>query len=144
MEKQNLTATAQTMINAPAAKVWEALTDPKKIKEYMFGATVETDWKKGSKITWSGEMKGKKYEDKGEILEIIPERKLAYTHFSPMSGQEDVPENYHTVSIALKGDDEQTEVTLTQDKNVNEESKKEAEGNWKAMLEGMKKVVGGQ
>lgn len=104
-------------------------------------ATVESDWKKGSKITWKGEIKGKKYEDKGEILEIAPKKKLAYTHLSSTSGEEDVPENYHTVTVTLSGDNQQTTVSLSQDKNKTEKAKDESQKNWKMMLDGLKKVV---
>ena len=52
------------IINAPAAQVWKALTDPAIIKQYFFGTNVETDWKKGSPITWTGEWEGKTYQDK--------------------------------------------------------------------------------
>ena len=141
MQTENLVAKAETTINTPAEKVWKALTDPKMIKEYMFGATVSSDWKKGSPITWKGEMKGKSYEDKGEILEIIPKKKLKYTHFSPLSGLPDKSENYHTVTIALEEEKSSTHVTLSQDKNNSEKSKDESEKNWNAMMESLKKVV---
>ena len=141
MHTENLVAKAETTINTSADKVWKALTDPKMIKEYMFGATVSSDWKKGSQITWKGEMKGKTYEDKGEILEIVPKKKLKYTHFSPLSGLPDKSENYHTVTIALEEEKNSTHVTLSQDKNNSEKSKNESEKNWNAMMESLKKVV---
>ena len=90
-------ATAEAEIAAPPSKVWRALTDPDQIEKYMFGSRVETDWKPGSTIVWKGEYEGRKYEDKGEILEVEPERQLKMTHFSPLSGEEDAPENYHTL-----------------------------------------------
>jgi len=46
----NNIAKAETTINASADKVWNALTDPALIKKYMFGTTVISDWKEGSKI----------------------------------------------------------------------------------------------
>lgn len=141
MSTKNLLAKAQQTINAPASEVWDALIDPKKIKEYMFGATVTSDWKKGSPITWKGEMNGKKYEDKGVILEIKPKEKLQYSHYSPMSGKPDAPENYHSVNIELLDKNNKTEVVLTQDKNGSEKEQQESQKNWKAMLEGLKKVI---
>src|SRR2546428_220457 len=74
MKDQKLVAKASTAINAPAAEVWDALVDPKKIKQFMFGTNVVSDWKKGSPIVWKGEWKGKKYEDKGVILQMERER----------------------------------------------------------------------
>jgi uncharacterized protein YndB with AHSA1/START domain len=83
-------ATAETEIEAPPKRVWTALTDPDEIEKYMFGSHVVTDWKPGSPIVWKGEYEGKQYEDKGKVLEYEPERLLRVTHFSPLSGQEDV------------------------------------------------------
>ena len=95
-------ATAQCEIDAPPEKVWRALTDPEIIKKYMFGSEVKTDWKPGSPITWKGEFEGRAYEDKGEIISVEPGRRLEVTHFSPLTGQEDRPENYHRVRYDLQ------------------------------------------
>ena len=59
-------------INAPAAKVWEALMNPEKVKQYFFGTNVISEWKKGSPIIWEGEWEGKTYQDTGKILDIDP------------------------------------------------------------------------
>ena len=138
---KNLVATATTSIGSATSKVWEALVTPGAIKQYMFGADVESEWSEGSEITWKGEMKGKKYEDKGVILKIEPKKTLQYSHFSPLSGKADKPENYHTVTISLSGSGNRTEVSLSQDNNSSEEARKESAKNWGAMLEGLKKYV---
>jgi len=53
---KNLTARASITINAPSARVWDALVSPEAIKQYnMFGTHVVTDWREGSPITWKGE-----------------------------------------------------------------------------------------
>jgi uncharacterized protein YndB with AHSA1/START domain len=136
-------ATAETEIDAPPAKVWVALTDPEQIKQYMFGSQVETDWKQGSPIVWKGEYEGKKYEDKGEIVEIEPERRLKMTHFSPLSGQEDRPENYHSLVYELEESRGGTHVSLSQDNNPDEEAAEHSRANWEKMLAGLKQVVEG-
>lgn len=41
-------AKATTTINAPPSTVWEALTKPSLIKQYLFGTEVTTDWQVGS------------------------------------------------------------------------------------------------
>ena len=137
----NHIAKAETTINASADKVWNALTDPEIIKKYMFGADVISDWKEGSKIIWKGEWKGKTYEDKGKILRIEPKKSLQYSHFSPLSGLHDNPENYHIVTIHLEEKDKQTIVTLTQDNNASEKEKDHSENNWKMMLASLKKLL---
>ena len=134
-------ATAETEIDVSPSRVWTALTEPEQIKKYMFGSEVETDWQPGSPIVWKGEYEGKQYEDKGEIVEIEPERRLKVTHFSPLSGQEDAPENYHTLLYELEEHDGKTRVSLSQDNNPSEEAAEHSRANWEQMLSGLKQVV---
>jgi uncharacterized protein YndB with AHSA1/START domain len=137
----NLIAQAMITIDAPRSKVWRALVDSAANKQFMFGADVRSDWKEGSPITWSGEFKGKSFQDKGVILRVQPERVLKYSHFSPLAGKPDKPENYHTVTIELADAGSQTRLVLTQDNNATEQARAESERNWKTMLESLKKVV---
>lgn len=50
-----LTITLSIEISADKAKVWDALTNPEKIKIYLFGTETLTDWKTGSEIIFQGE-----------------------------------------------------------------------------------------
>lgn len=134
-------AKASTTIHASSSAVWNALVDREAIREYMFGAEVESDWREGSRIVWKGEFKGRPFEDKGEVLEVVHNRRLRYSHFSPLSGSPDRPESYHTVTIDLARDHEGTHVVLTQDNNPDEKAKQHSEQNWARMLEGLKKYV---
>jgi len=134
-------AEVQTTIDAPVARVWQALITPEDIKRYMFGATVVSDWKEGSPISWKGEWQGKRFEDKGQILRMDPERQLRYSHWSPLSSQPDQPENYHTVTIDLGEEQGRTRVRLTQDNNPSEEARAHSEKNWRTMLDGLKKLL---
>ena len=129
-------------IDASRARVWDALTRADQVKQYMHGTDMSTDWKVGSPITWKGEWKGKPYEDKGKVLAVEPEQMLQYTHWSPMGGSEDRPENYHTVTYHLAGEDGGTKLTLTQDNNPSPQAAAEmAEKNWQPVLEGLKEVA---
>ena len=139
----NYVAKAATTIHAPVAKVWQALVNPEIIKQYLFNTEVISDWKVGSPITYRGEWEGKAFEDKGEILEIEPEKVLKSTHWSPLSGVPDSPENYHTVTYTLSAHDDSTEVTITQDNNATEQEKAHSEKNWETVLAGMKKLLEG-
>ena len=137
----NLIAKASIIINASGKRVWDALVTPQSIKQYMFGTNVVSDWHEGSPIFWRGEWQGKPYEDKGTILQFKPGQKIQYTHFSPLSGTPDKPENYHTVTIELSANGNQTHVVLTQDNSASEDERKESEKNWEMMLTSLKKFI---
>jgi len=135
-------AIATVTVDAPRSAVWDALTNPAKVKRYMHGTNLSTDWKVGSPIAWRGEWKGQPYEDKGKVLQIEPPRLLEFTHWSPMGGSEDRPENYHTVRCELAQEGATTILTLTQDNNpTQEDADKMAADNWGPMLEGLKQTA---
>lgn len=140
----NVIATAEIEIAAPAARVWEALTDPAIIARYFFGTTVETDWRPGSPITWRGEYQGNAYEDKGRVLEVEPGRRLKVTHFSPMTGLPDEPANYHTIVYEIDEHGGTTHLSLSQDNNGDDAEAQRATQNWQMMLSALKKTVEGE
>ena len=137
------TAKATSTINAPASKVWDALTKPDLIKQYLFGTEVNTDWQVGSPITYKGEWEGKTYEDKGKILQIEPEKLLVSTFWSSLAGLPDVPENYKTVHYELSPENGGTKLTITQDNNASQEEADHSAQNWNTVLDGMKKLLEG-
>lgn len=140
---ETFTATATTTISTSPETVWEGLTNPDLIEQYFFGAEVITEWEKGSSIVFRGEYEGESYEDKGEILEFDPEKRLVYTHWSPLSGEPDRPENYHTVTYELSARGSGTELMITQDNNNTKESKDHSEQNWETMLDNLKELLEG-
>lgn len=144
MNTEDIIARVSTTIDAPASKIWEALVTPEIIRQYMFGTEVHSDFRVGSPITWKGEWQGKRYEDKGVIREFQPPQLLQYSHFSPLTGEKDIPENYHIVTIELREKDGKTSVTLTQDNNPTDKAREHSEKNWKMMLDGLKKTVEGR
>jgi uncharacterized protein YndB with AHSA1/START domain len=138
---KNLIARASATIDASRSQIWHALVNPKAIERYMFGTHVVSDWREGSPIVWKGEWQGTSYEDKGVILQFKPEQMLQYSHFSPLSGVPDRPENYHTVTVELTGEGDQTQVSLTQDNNATEKERAHSEENWETMLTALKRFV---
>jgi uncharacterized protein YndB with AHSA1/START domain len=139
--ENNLLAKASVTINAPRAPVWQALIDPEAIKQYMFDTNVSSDWREGSPIVWRGVWQGKPYTDKGVILQFKSGERIQYSHFSPLSGVPDKPENYHIVTIDLMDTGNQTRVTLTQNNSATEEERAHSEENWKMVLAELKKFV---
>ena len=134
-------------IEASPSEVWRALTTPKTLKTYFMGSDVETDWKVGHPIRFRGEYKGKAYEDHGEIRSFEPEKRLAFSHFSPLTGAKDAPENYNLITIELAPHGAETKVTLTQAKLEGEpkpadlKQRDEFAKNWAMVLDGLNKAV---
>jgi uncharacterized protein YndB with AHSA1/START domain len=141
MSGNNYIASVSITIDAPAEKVWEALTDPELIRQYLFGTQVTTDWRPGSPITYRGVWQGKAYEDKGKILQVEPGKLLVSTFWSALSGLPDVPENYNTVRYELAPAGSATRLTLTQDNNATPEDAAHSEENWKMVLAELKKLL---
>lgn len=137
----NLTASATIVIRAPASRVWEALTNPVIIKQYLFGTEVASNWQVGSQIIYRGLWQGKPYEDKGRVLQNDPGRLLVSTFWSSLSGLPDLPEHYKTVRYELFPEGNITRLILTQDNNSTPEEASHAGQNWKMVLEGMKKLL---
>ena len=139
-------ARVETTINVPPKKVWDALTNKEKLRSFFFGSEIDSTWKVGAPITFRGEFNGHRYEDKGVIKTVQPEKKLSFTHWSSLSKMPDKPENYHIVTFDLAPAGKGTEVTLTQE-NQNESEPRtpkvteELKKNWSMLLDGLKKVV---
>ncbi len=112
---KELTITNTIVFNAPAVKVWNALTNPEETKKYMFGCETVSDWKPGSTLLWKGSYQGKEMIFvKGHILQIKPNSLLVYTVIDPNSALPDIPENYLTVTYNLLEENGKTTLTVTQ------------------------------
>ena len=142
MEKKH-TATASVSISVPAAAAWKALVDPALVKKYLFGTDVRSSWKIGDAIVYSGEWQGKKYEDRGVILDLKEGKLLKSTYWSSMSGLPDLPENRNIVTYSLKEENGGTLVTVAQDNIASAESAEHSAANWKGVLEAMKSLLEG-
>ena len=134
---------SEIVIRTSREEVWRVLTSTGSNPEIMFGADIESDWRVGGPITWTGRFKGTDYIDTGEIVEVDEPERLVYTHFSPMSGAEDTPENHHTLSYTLTEVPEGTRVSLTQNNNPTPEAAAHSEENWMLMLRGLRTVAEG-
>lgn len=143
MNKQKYDAVAVIDINTPVERAWDALTNPATIKKYLHNTDTVTDWKVGGPISWHGIWNGKPYVDKGVILAYEPNRLLRTTHWSPMSGTADKPENYHIVSYELTASPNNgTHLVLTQSNNPTQEAADSmAKNGWMPILQTMKALL---
>ena len=132
-----------TTIAAEPNAVWSAMTAR---NSAMFpGTTVETDWQEGHPITFSGEWKGKRFRDRGEIQKVEESRELSFTNWRELSGQPARPENYPWVRYRLAPRGGKTRVSLAQfnhgDEQVDEATRDEFRRNWTMMLDSLKDAV---
>ncbi|QAY59630.1 ATPase [Microbacterium protaetiae] len=135
-------ATSTITIEAPREEVWRVLLDPAAVKEYMFGTDLETSWAVGGQIRWRGVWKDKPFEDHGVILEVDAPARLVFTHFSPLSGDEDVPENHHTLTWTLDDTGPATTVlTLRQSNNTTPEAAEHSRRMWDQLVATVKQIA---
>jgi uncharacterized protein YndB with AHSA1/START domain len=72
---------------------------------------------------------------------VEPDRSLRFTHYSPLSGQPDVPENYHTITFDLTPRADGTELTISQSNAASEDERKHSEANWAKVLGGVETLA---
>ncbi len=137
----NKTLTKTISIHASKAAVWNALTNPAIIKQWLFGTNVITDWKKGSPILFTGTWQGTDYADKGTILQIGKEKSFQYNYWSGFSGLPDTPENYTIITFSLSDIHGGTELTLTQSNFPTETGYEHSDKNWDSTLALMKSII---
>jgi len=113
---QPLIVTNTIMIDAPAKKVWDALTNPEQTKKYMFGCEALSDWKPGSPLIWKGTFNGvEMIAVKGNIVSIEPPKTLVYTVIDPNNPKiPDLPQNYLIVTCHLTETNGQTKLEVSQ------------------------------
>ena len=138
---ETLTLKTTITFDEPIEKVWKGLTDPALVKLYFFGTDLSSDFKKGSRITFTGEWDGHQYVDGGTILDIDPPRLLKYSYWSSMSGTEDKPENYNILTYELDEKDGVTTFVITQEGVKSQEALEHSENNWQSVFDGLKELL---
>ena len=136
-------------INAPAAKVWDALVNPEITRQYMYGCDAISDWKVDSPLLWKGSYEGKEMVFvKGKIVIIEPNNVLKFTVIDPNAPYPDIPENYLNVTYELNEDNGATILKVTQDgfEGAADGEKRYEHGNnkgegWNPILVQIKKLV---
>ena len=87
------TADSIVKIIAPRKKVWLALTMPDLVKQWQYGSDLLTTWEIGTPIIFRNEWNGQVFEQKGSVLEFVPESRLKYSLFFPRPDLQDIPEH---------------------------------------------------
>lgn len=138
---KNLIATSQIKIISTPEKIWDVLTNPEKIKTYLFGTEVLTEWGIGKPITFQGEYNGQAYQDKGNVIDIKKYELLVYNYWSGFSGLEDNPENYSIVTYKIENLEENAaQFTWHQQGFSSEAGRLHTAQGLKSMLEKIKEL----
>lgn len=142
MKKQNFTTKRSIVINSKAESIWDVLTNPDKIKQYLFGSEAITDWKVGNPVIFQRNSGGKIYRDKGEILDAVPNKLLKFSYWSSQEGYDDIPENYSFITYTLETEKNNTiKLTYLREKIPIEIEQKNQERYLPGMLENIKKIA---
>jgi uncharacterized protein YndB with AHSA1/START domain len=140
--RQDLIVSKSVNINTSATKLWNVLTNPELIREFLYGTETVTTWKKGSDVVFQGEYNGQKYSDHGKVLENITNEKLSYSYWTGFSGLEDKPENYSIIFYELKKlSNEETEFTWTQQGYSTEENYEHSKNGMDELLKTVKTIA---
>lgn len=103
-------------INAPVAQVWNAVTDIGLMTTWMGGPEldlkIQTSWEPGTPIIISG-FHHAPFENKGIVLEYLPEQVVSYNFLSSISRLPDSAENYSVIRFVFEPQGEQTLLLLT-------------------------------
>jgi len=137
----NYSSKSAIHIAAPRSRVWAALTTPDQIKQWFFGVDTVSNWKVGSPLIHKGVWQGKPYEDKGVIIQINPPGLLEHSHWSPLSGLPDRPENYEHVTWALVEQGDGTDLTISEVNLPSQAAQDLSEKNWQMVLGNLKALV---
>ena len=128
-------------INASKEKVWEALTEPEKVKAWQYGSELTTDWKVGNEIRFKSEWEGKIFEQWGTILEFEPNERLKYNLFAPRPHLDHKPENYFEMEYKLTEKENGTELLIVQEDNRSGAKQEPEQGEENPVLKMLKELI---
>jgi uncharacterized protein YndB with AHSA1/START domain len=138
---KNLFVSKSIHIGSPRETVWRVLTQPKYVKQYLYGADLLTDWHVGSPVVFRGEFEGQVWQDQGTVLTWEPPTLLVYSYYSGTCGLADLPENYATVTYKLGEEAGGTVLAVRQQGYPGEESQNSSSTGWDGVLTQIKALA---
>lgn len=132
------------IINASRSAVWEALTTPELMEQWMgepeMMVEVETDWTVGGPILTRG-FHYRRFENKGTVLRFEPTEALRYSHLSSASRLPDRPESYSVFEFRLEPAGDGTSLTVLVTGFPTESIFKHLDFYWRGTLGVLKQFV---
>lgn len=137
--------TESVVIHAPAAVVWQYLTVPDLMQQWMLDTAmtmaIMTNWQVGSPILMQGTLHGIAFENSGTVLHYEPTTLLAYTHLSSLSQLPGKPADFCKIAFSLIPAAQETALTLTITNFPTFAIFKHLELYWRVALVGLKKQI---
>lgn len=122
-------------INAPAEKIWDALTQSEYTRQYFWGSNVESDWKPGSKIrNFSDD--GTTFGE-GEVLKAEPGKILSQT--SRMLGPDGTTSGESKITFEIEQHGDVCKLIVTHEHSS--EMHKNAMGGWEMSMSSLKSLL---
>jgi len=122
-------------IKTTPERLWEAITKPEIRSKYNFGASVVSDWKKGSTYKM-GARDGSVAPGEGVILEVDPPRRLVQSMVALWS--DDVKrEGTSRITWEIEPIGDSCRLTVTHDQ-LREGANDQLYGGWPMILSGLK------
>ena len=127
--------TIKRRFNAPPAKIFQAWTDPEKVKRWMGpgevkALSVESDPRTGGRYRWLMQTpSGEQHDVSGVYREVIPNQKLVFTW-----AWKSTPERESLVTVDIKPDGAGSIMTLTHEQFFDEEARDRHNHGWEGAL----------
>jgi uncharacterized protein YndB with AHSA1/START domain/DNA-binding transcriptional ArsR family regulator len=116
-------------------RLWQAIIDPEIRAKYNFGASVDSDWKRGSRLVMAVPDAGFVLGE-GEVLEADPPRRLVHTMVAFFS-EEAKAEGTTRVAWDIEPVGDSCRLTITHDQ-MREGACDQLYGGWPMILSGLK------
>lgn len=133
-------------ILAPPSSVWEAITEPHLLQQWMSESpvTITSEATVGGLFSIKGKMNGAPYESKGFILAWEPHQRFQYSYWNKISRIPDVPENYSILEFQLNQQENGTLLTFTQNNFIGKATFEHSNYYWGVALVVLKRLMEGK
>ena len=134
--------TIKRRFNAPPEKVFQAWTDPEKVKRWMGPGEVKVlaangDLRSGGRYRWLMRTPDNEEHDvSGVYREVIPNKKLVFTW-----AWKTTPERESLVTVTFKQDGSGTIMTLTHEQFFDEDARDRHQYGWNGAIEKLDKYL---
>ncbi len=138
LEDRTMEKVYEIYIKTTPERLWQAITNPEMRAKYNFGASIESDWKPGSRFRM-GARDGSVQLGEGENLEVDPPRRLVQTMVA-LWGEDVKSEGPSRITWEIEPVGDSCRLTVTHDQ-LREGANPQLYGGWPMLLSGLKTLL---